>query len=222
MTPRYLADFFASSPFPHTSTKNFEAIPIMETFLTLSDSVSHLQLPGCNLLQHDRIGRAGGGVALYVRTHWRVSLLDSSDFKYDTIPEYIIVKLRYKSDIILIAVVCRRPIAASSIDFFDVLAPYLPNYKHVIITGDFTTDLQSPQRADTRTLTNLVNTHALAFVSCSPTHHLFHVGHESHTALDLFLTIYQLFYMITISIHSRYDFIELTIPFRAPLTHLKQ
>ena len=81
---------------------------ITETFLAPVDSVSHLQLPGLTLLLHDRIGRACGGVALYVRTHWRVSLLDSSDPKYDNTPDYIIVELCYKLEIILIAVVYRR------------------------------------------------------------------------------------------------------------------
>ena len=161
------------------------AIPLTETFLTPLDSVSHLQLPGYNHLRHDRIGRAGGGVALYIRTHWRVTLLASFDPQYDNTTEYVIVELRYKSDIILVAVVYRRPTTAPPIDFFDVLTPYLSNYKHVITTGDFNADLQSPQWADTRTLTRLVNTNSLVFVSRNPTHHLWH---ESHTTLNLFIT----------------------------------
>ena len=72
-----------------------------------------------------------------MRTHWRLTLLDSSGPKYDNTREYIVVELRYESDIILIAVVYRRPTAASPIDFFDVLAPYPPNNKHVTTTGDY-------------------------------------------------------------------------------------
>ena len=55
------------------------------------------------------------------------------------------------------------------------------NSKHVIIAGNFNADLQSPQRADTWTLIRLVNAHAPAFVSRNTTHHLFYIGHESHT-----------------------------------------
>ena len=72
------------------------------------------------------------------------TLLAFSGPKYDNTPEYIIVELRYESEKILIVVVYSRPTAASPMDFFDVLAPYLPNYRHVIITGDFNADLQSP------------------------------------------------------------------------------
>ena len=39
------------------------------------------------LFRHDRLGKEGGGVALYIREHWKVSLLAQSDPKYDNTPE---------------------------------------------------------------------------------------------------------------------------------------
>ena len=147
-----------------------------------------MQLSGYNFFHHNRIGKIGGGIGIYIRQHWQVTILAASNPVFDNTPEYIITELRYKNHIPIIAVVYRRPGAASPAEFFDTLSPFLATHKNIIITGDFNADLQAPRSPDTRTLSELVKSHAHFFVSRSPTHHFHHHNRQSHTTLDLFIT----------------------------------
>ena len=52
----------------HIQTRTFDAIAITATFLTDQTSTTHLQLPGYNFIHHNRIGKIGGGIGLYVRS----------------------------------------------------------------------------------------------------------------------------------------------------------
>ena len=198
----------------------FEVIAITETFLKPNDSDYHLQLPGFNFFRQDRLGKEGSGVALYIREHWKVSLIAQYDPKYDNIPEYMIAKLKHTKNNIIIAVVYRRPHAAAPFEFFEKLSNFLTSHTKIIITGDFNADLQSTQLADTRTLKDIIKTHALSFVSFAPTHHLLHENHQSHTTLDLFITrktqSLTSFSQSESPFIAGHDFIELSIPYRTP------
>ena len=130
--------------------------------MTDQTSTSHLQLPGYNFINHNRVGKIGGGIGLNVRTQWQITTLATSDPIFDNTPEFIITELRHKSHIILVAVVYRRTSAACPTLFIETLSPFLATYKSVIITGDFNADLQSPRSPDTLTLSELVKSHALS------------------------------------------------------------
>ena len=182
----------------------------------MTDQTTHLQLPGYNSIHHNRKGKIGGGIGLYARTQWQITTLATSDPIFDNNPEYINTELRHKSHIILIAVVYRRPDAASPTDFFETLSPYLGIYKNIIITGDFNADLQSPRSPDTRNLSEIVESHALSFVSRSPTHHRFQTTHQSHTTLNLFITkkiaAYHLFFTTIITFRHSFSYTTTTRP----------
>ena len=122
-----------------------------------------------------------------MRSQYQVTILVASNPVFDNTPEYMITKLRYKSHILLIGVVYRRLNSATPTEFFETLAPFLATYKTVIITGDFNADLQKPRSPDTRSLSDLVKSHALSFVSRERTHHSFYNNRQSHTTLDLFI-----------------------------------
>ena len=81
----------------HTQTKTFDDIAVTEAFLTDDTSTSHLQLPGFTFINHNRKGKAGGGIVLYVRAKYQITVLPASDSTYDNTPEYIITELCYKN-----------------------------------------------------------------------------------------------------------------------------
>ena len=139
---------------------------------------------------------------------------------FDNTPEFIIAEIRHKIMILLIAIVYRRPNAASPEKFFETLSPFLATYKTIIITGDFNANLQKPRSPDTRILSELVKSRALSFVSRSPTHHLFHHNSQSHTTLHLFISKKSQ-HITSLSqsdapFVAGHDFIELAIPFKLP------
>ena len=80
-----------------------------------------------------------------MRSQYQITVLAASNQIFDNIPQYIITESRYKSYIFLIGVVYRRPNAATPIEFFETLAPYLATYKTIIITTNFNADLQKPR-----------------------------------------------------------------------------
>ena len=83
-------------------------------------------LEGFTLIRHDRIGKGGGGVALYIHDCYRCKLLKSFDPQYNNSPAFLIVEINYSSVTLLIAVVYRPPKAAYPSELFDSLSNLLP------------------------------------------------------------------------------------------------
>lgn len=73
--------------------ENYHIICLSETWLKPSMSMDMVSLPGCSLFRHDRIGRGGGGVAVYVVHGIRVKLLTTSDELYCKKPEYLLLEI---------------------------------------------------------------------------------------------------------------------------------
>ena len=70
----------------------------------------------------------------------------------------------------------------------------------------------------TQVPSELVKSHALSYVSRSSKNHLFHTNHQSHTKLDLFITINRSIsplFQSSSPFIAVYDFIELAIHFRS-------
>lgn len=165
----------------------FDVIAITETFLTKDSQDKHLALDGFKLIRLDRENKEGGGVALYVRNHYAVNILVTSEPVFNNTPEFLIAEMKNKNVKILCAVIYRRPEASSPLYFFEWLSAHLPHYNNVIITGDFNANLTIPNHTDSKILLNLIDSNALSVVSYEPTHHLIETNPPSHTTLDLFM-----------------------------------
>ena len=173
-------------------TTNYDALAISETFLNDSTPDSHLQLEDFNLYRHDRTGKEGGGVALYVKKQWKVQRVVKSPQvpgRFENKPEYMICELSRASKNILIVVVYRRPKAAAPHELFQALGPILSLSKTVIITGDFNANIAAPASPEGQTLMNMIKPFGLKVVSLAPTHHTYdsQTNTHSHTTLDLFI-----------------------------------
>lgn len=133
----------------------------------------------------NREGQKGGGVGFYARDYFNVKIIAHSQGK---IPEFVIAELIHFHNKILLAVVYRRPNAAYPSHFFGCLAPLLPIYTNVVVTGDFNANMctQNPASAN---LQGLIDSHSLYLVPSEPTHHVHWIDRPaSHTWLDLFIT----------------------------------
>ena len=171
----------------HCSFYPFDAIAITETFLSPEQSDSHLQLPEYHMLRHDRVGKQGGGIALYVRNNFATKILSTSEPQFDNSPEFLIAEIAYVNVKILVAVVYRRPSGSIPHQFFEILSNIIPSYNNIIVTGDFNCNLLTPAKPETSALQNLISNLSLHIVSTYPTHHLVDRNPPSHTTLDLFI-----------------------------------
>ena len=133
----------------------------------------------------------GGGVALYVREHWKFKELavsrSSDTHEFENKPEYLIDELQHATHRLLVAVVYRRPKAALFDELFEALSSFVPHYKCLVITGDFNANILSPRLAETANLQRHLKAHSLYLASTLPTHHLTDRPIPAHTTLDLFL-----------------------------------
>lgn len=67
-------DFFSNS--------KYHVICLSETWLKPTITDHFIELPGYYLFRRDRIGKLGGGVALYISTVLKPTVLASSDERY--------------------------------------------------------------------------------------------------------------------------------------------
>ncbi|XP_011877542.1 PREDICTED: uncharacterized protein LOC105567343 [Vollenhovia emeryi] len=165
--------FFADS--------GYHCICISESWLKPCVTDNMVSLQGYQLVRHDRIGRVGGGVAIYVNNALHASFLCQSDNKCSGKPEYLMIEILIKNCAkVLLAVVYRPPHCGFLSDFFSVFSSLSVNYRHSIIFGDFNANLEA-LTFDSCQIKSFVEDTNLFMVPFSPTHH---TGRSS-TTLDL-------------------------------------
>lgn len=108
-------------------------IAVSETFFKPG---SKSELLGYNVYRNDRIGKGGGGVAVYVQSNIEVKILSSSPSEHENKPEYIILEVKLQSDKILFACVYRPPKVGYLETFIEDLCTFIPKYKFLVICGD--------------------------------------------------------------------------------------
>lgn len=123
--------------------KNIHAILVSESWLKPCLPSTCYALPGFQLIRNDRIGKGGGGVAIYLKSHFSFNIVASSPqpLLEDSI-EYLLLEVQLSHTKILLGVFYS---SSSQIDYFSqfevLLDTYIPSYNHNIIMGDFNTCL---------------------------------------------------------------------------------
>ncbi|KAG7196749.1 hypothetical protein KM043_000050, partial [Ampulex compressa] len=166
----------------------YHVFGIAETWLgpVVDDHI--VSVPGYSVVRGDR-NINGGGVALYIRDHFRVKKLASSATQgpgKPGIPEYLFCSVETgNSPPVLVGVIYRPPRVPFQLgsDLFDVLRDLCDGFSHKIIMGDLNADMTS-RSDDALTITRLGEELSLGLVQHGPTHH---VG-DSHTWLDIIMT----------------------------------
>ena len=146
-----------------------------------------LGLSGMNIYRHDRVNRSGGGICLYARSDFSVTELSKSDPSTPDGPEYIIYRIHSSSLSVLFATVYRPLETSLPTCFLDNLSQFIPQFSHVIVTGDFNINMLTPT-ANSVLFRRHISNKSLHLVESLPTHHtIWSDGSAHHTWLDLFL-----------------------------------
>lgn len=148
-----------------------DAILISESFLKPSLSSYQFSLPGFKLIRNDRIGKGGGGVAMYIRSEYSFKIVSLSPNPYSASAEYIFIELSLGYTKLLIAVFYSPSLL---IDYFTTLDNLLNNlrpiYDHIILLGDFNTCLIKNDHRSNK-LFDIISSVNLHILPLSPTHH---------------------------------------------------
>ena len=153
------------------SNANIHAILVSETFLKPFLPSSSFSLPNFHLIRNDRIGKGGGGVAIYLRNHIPFSILSKSDSKYSESAEHLFIEVLIGRAKLLLGVFYSPSL---HIDYFDgfenILELFVSNADHTIIMGDFNTCLiKNDVRA--KRLLNIINSSNLNTLPSKATHY---------------------------------------------------
>jgi hypothetical protein len=151
---------------------SYSALFISESWLKPSLNSNLVSIPGYYLLRNDRLGKRGGGVAIFLRNDITSKLLASSCPNYSARPEFLIVELKLKNENVLACVVYRPPKTGYLSELEQQLQLLLPNYSHTLIMGDFNTNL-SPQNSsfEAQQLRNIFQSLGLTYLPLNPTFH---------------------------------------------------
>jgi Reverse transcriptase (RNA-dependent DNA polymerase) len=164
-----------------TANLSCEAFFITETWLKPSLKSSLVDLPGYYL---HRIGKGGGGVALYIRDDLPSKVIASSCPVYNSRPEFLFVEVSVFNEKVLLCVVYRLPKIGFLSDLENHFSTLLPNYRHVLIMGDFNANLIPNTPSDgSRQLRNILKSLGLSALPLKPT---FHTS-TSESLLDLII-----------------------------------
>ena len=156
-------------------------ITVTETWASASVTDSQMSLVGYNLIRHDRKGRRGGGLAVYIKNGIKYRVLEKSPVEVKT--EFIIFEICLSNVKILLVSMYNPP----NVDCLPVLDEKLTNsfylYDDIVITGDLNIDFlaQNPRsRKRTDDLKSILSTFGLTNFVSSATH----FSNNSSTSLD--------------------------------------
>ncbi|CAH2098371.1 unnamed protein product [Euphydryas editha] len=150
--------------------KNLHAILVSESWLKPCLPSTSFCLPGFRLIRNDRLDRAVGGVAIYLRSHIPFTVIDSSQHHNSPGAEHLFIEVLFSNTKLLLGVYYNPSL---TIDYFmsfeNLLEKFVPFYSHTIIMGDFNTCLL---KKDSRTLrlTSIVQAADLHILPLSATH----------------------------------------------------
>jgi len=131
-----------------------DIVAVSETFFKSS---SKKLLKGYNAFCNDRIGKGGGGVAVYVKQGLECKILSRSESQYSQKPEYIILEIKLKKAILLFACIYRPPKIGNLDVFLEDIYNFLPLYSNYIVAGDINARFGSGTD-ETNGIVSLLNT----------------------------------------------------------------
>lgn len=137
--PEMLASFVHS---------NIHAILVSETWLKPVLPSSSVAIPGFRLIRNDRIGKGGGGVAIYLRTHIPFTVISmSAQPPPSDAGEHLLIEVVLHHTKILLGVYYPNSRDVNYFSSFEtLLESHSTSYNHTIIMGDFNTCLLKQDR----------------------------------------------------------------------------
>lgn len=152
------------------TSSEIHAILISESWLKPSYSSFFCSLSGYVLIRNDRVGKGGGGVAIYLRSDIRYKVLAHSSTQYSESMEYLLLEITVGGAKALLGTIYSPPNISYLSELESLLFTYSLEYTHQIIMGDFNTDLlRNSQKSESfKAVMESVN---FSVLPLSPTHH---------------------------------------------------
>lgn len=194
---------------------NLDVIGIAETWLDTSIPDNIIEISGFNIFRNDRNSR-GGGVALYIRNSFKVTIIASSNTSGPDKPgkpEHLMCSIQQgKHEPVFICVVYKPPNISTvhNCSLKQDILTFSSTFSHKVIIGDFNCNILGTG-SEARFVPDLADELSLQLVQHGPTH----FSNTTRTWIDAMLvdsndTIKELANRAT-SFHSRHNFIEVNI-----------
>jgi len=158
-----------------------DVILVSESWLKGHISSASVEIPGYKLYRNDRLFAGGGGTAAYVKSNINVVVLEASDTSRPGRPEWMFLDATVSNTHVLLGLCYKPPKIGFLAEFEDVLVRLMPRYSHVVVMGDFNTDLLGRDISNKKVVTSMFESCSLTILPLQATHHT----DTSHTWLDL-------------------------------------
>lgn len=152
------------------SDSNIDVVAVSETWFKTSSAVD---VSGYNIYRKDRVGKTGGGVAVYVRQDHKVEVLLCSDAHQS---DYILLSITIKGTKILLACIYRPPKTYLLDVFLEDLYRYMLDYKYTVVCGDV-----NRNSGDNETVSSVLKACNLNCIPFKTTYH----SSQCDSALDI-------------------------------------
>ena len=178
----YIRDIFSDS--------NIHAICVTETWFCEDVQDVYLNIPNYQLFRNDRAGKNrdnrvrrnnGGGVAIYIKQSLKARVIGMSK---NSKVEYLNVELGDSSCKVLVSCVYNPHRNNSLNDFFNEFVPFVTEYEHIVLCGDFNVNVLNIDNVSSDFLNSVALTGLSIVNSVAPTR----FGKNSPPSLlDMFL-----------------------------------
>lgn len=151
---------------------NIHAILVSESWLKPCLHSNCYSLPGFVLIRNDRVGKGGGGVAIYLRANIPYKVIKSSaQPSPDNEIEHLLVEISIFHSSLLLGVFYSPSLLVNYFTSFEnLLHQFVPSYEHTILMGDFNTCLLKSNTRSTK-LKYIIEECNLHIIPLSATHH---------------------------------------------------
>jgi hypothetical protein len=145
---------------------DIDILGVSETFYK---DTSQIRLNNYEVLNVNRTGKRGGGVAVYIRNGIEYKLLTTSDGESGK-PEYVICEISNCTNKILFACIYRPPHIGHMDVFLNDMYAFLSLYKYTIICGDVNGRFDT-EECESKIIENILYQCNLTRVPFGPTYH---------------------------------------------------
>lgn len=124
------------------SVSKVDIVCVSETWLNENVNSSILSIDGYNIVRHDRVGRLGGGVLIYIKCDIPFNLVAKSDNQSGVaITEFLSIEVILQNEKLLLTAFYNPPEIDCTEPLEHLLALYGNTYSYVYLLGDFNTNL---------------------------------------------------------------------------------
>lgn len=153
------------------ASQMYDVIAVSESWLKLHHNGKLFSLKGYILVRNDRLNKRGGGIAVYIRSCFKVKLISHSPSAYKKEQsEYMLLGLTFKNIKLLLCALYKPPKASYPSEFLHDVSVLLPSFENVMLIGDFNINVDCNSSAKKRLLCDTSDL-GLTLLDIKDTHH---------------------------------------------------